>query len=119
MKEETLLVIALPFFLSTVLFEYFFLKERPNVVGHTLKDTLASLSMGIGFLGWDFLVKGFTLAAYATAYQFRVFEMGDSIWSYLGLLIALDFFYYWYHRTHHEIRILLGSTCQSSLFATL
>ena len=106
MKEETLLVIALPFFLSTVLFEYFFLKDRPNVVGHTLKDTLASLSMGIGFLGWDFLVKGFTLAAYATAYQFRVFEMGDSIWSYLGLLIALDFFYYWYHRTHHEIRIL-------------
>ena len=26
------------------------MKDRPNVVGHTLKDTLASLSMGIGFL---------------------------------------------------------------------
>ena len=106
MKEETLLVIAIPFFLVTVLFEYFLLKDRPNVVGHTLKDTLASLSMGIGFLGWDFVVKGFTLAAYAVAYQFRIFEMGDSILSYFALLIALDFCFYWYHRTHHEIRIL-------------
>ena len=106
MKEETLLVIAIPFFLITVLFEYFFLKGRPNVVGHTLKDTVASLSMGIGFLGWDFLVKGFTLAAYATAYQFRLFEMGDSLLSYFCLFIALDFCFYWYHRTHHEVRIL-------------
>lgn len=106
MKEETLLVIAIPFFLITVLFEYFFLKGRPNVVGHTLKDTVASLSMGIGFLGWDFLVKGFTLAAYAAAYQFRLFEMGDSLLSYFCLFIALDFCFYWYHRTHHEVRIL-------------
>ena len=106
MKEETLLVIAIPFFLATVLFEYFFLRDRPNVVGHTLKDTLASLSMGIGFLGWDFLVKGFTLGAYALAYQYRVFEMGDSLLSYVVLLFALDFCFYWYHRTHHEVRIL-------------
>jgi len=106
MNEKALLLIAIPFFLSTVLFEYFFLKNRPNVVGHTLKDTLASLTMGIGFLGWDFLVKGFTVAAYATAYQYRLFEMGDSLVSYFGLLVATDFFFYWYHRTHHEVRIL-------------
>lgn len=106
MNEEMLLAIALPFFLTTVVLEYVFLKKRPNVVGHTLKDTLASLTMGVGFLGWDFLVKGFTVAAYAFAYEFRVVEMGDSFLSYAVLFIALDFFYYWYHRTHHEIRIL-------------
>ena len=51
MKEETLLVIALPFFLNCPL-EYFF-KGPANVVGHTLKDTLRVSVWELVF-GWDF-----------------------------------------------------------------
>jgi sterol desaturase/sphingolipid hydroxylase (fatty acid hydroxylase superfamily) len=78
--------------------------------GYELRDTATSLSMGIGNvivnLGWKLVV----IAVYAAAYTVSPIRLpADNPLTWVALFFADDFLYYWYHRTHHTIRILWAS----------
>ncbi len=78
-----------------------------NELGYTVKDTAASLSMGLGSLVWD-VVWGrlITIAGTAAVYTITPLRIEFS-WALLPLfLLAQDFCYYWSHRSHHVIRVL-------------
>ena len=108
-----LIYYAIPFFLATIGIERWLLHRReredgPEVAlaGFTPKDSAASLAMGLGFLAVEIVLKLLPFAGLAWLYQFRLFEIPVVWWSWILLLFAEDFCYYWFHRLHHEVRTL-------------
>jgi len=108
-----LIYYAIPFFLATIGIERWlvFRREREGdtearLAGFTPKDSAASLSMGLGFLGVEIVLKLLPFAVLAWLYQFRLFDIPVVWWSWILLLFAEDFCYYWFHRLHHEVRTL-------------
>ncbi|MFP2927925.1 sterol desaturase family protein [Pyxidicoccus sp. 3LG] len=104
---------AIPVFIITVIAEFFWVKKlrdegRP-LVGHTWKDTLASLSMGLGnatiALGWKFVA----FAGYAFLYELTPLRVGTGVFAWVLLFFAEDLCYYWFHRVHHESRFFWAS----------
>ena len=74
--------------------------------GYKGKDSAASLAMGIGFLVFQAPMKVLVIAGYVWLYQHRVFDLEVGVATWLMLLFAEDFCFYWYHRLHHTVRIL-------------
>jgi sterol desaturase/sphingolipid hydroxylase (fatty acid hydroxylase superfamily) len=100
----TILLWAIPFFFLTMLIEWR-LTRKHDVKGYRLKDSAASLAMGVGNLGILFGAKVVTLAIFLAVYEHRLFEIPtEAWWVWLLLIPAEDFCYYWYHRAGHEIR---------------
>ncbi|SEU37621.1 sterol desaturase family protein [Stigmatella erecta] len=108
-----LIVLAIPFFIVSLVAEGLIVRKlkregRP-LVGHTVKDTAASLSMGLGNLAINLGWKGIAFAAYVALYQLTPLRLGTGPWAWVLLFFADDFCYYWFHRVHHECRFFWAS----------
>ena len=84
--------------------------DDDGALGYERRDTVTSLSMGIGSVainvGWKLVV----LAAYTGAYLLAPFHLpADNPLTWIALFVADDFAYYWFHRTHHEVRLFWAS----------
>lgn len=108
-----LIYYAIPFFLGTVGLESWLLYRKrreggseSKLAGFTTKDSIASLSMGLGFLAVNAGLRLLPFAGLAWLYQFRLFDIEPVWWAWVLLLFAEDFCYYWFHRLHHEVRML-------------
>lgn len=104
-----LIYYAIPIFLVTVTLESIFTrrarKRGAAILAYEGKDTLASLTMGVGNVFIAAMTKGVWLLAWAFLYEHRLFELPENAWwVWLLLLVAEDFFYYWFHRVSHEVR---------------
>ena len=110
---SNLLVFSIPGFLTLLLLEVLWTRRRahegaPILLGYEKKDTFASLAMGIG----NVLISAFTtlgaVALWTWGYQHRTLDLGQPAhwWSWLVLFLAEDLCYYWFHRTHHGVRLL-------------
>ena len=104
--ENDITVYAAPIFIISILIEMYF-ADRLKLKIHEKKDSWASIGMGLGSLvigvGMKFLA--FTLMFYL--YQFKIFELKINIWwTWVLLLFADDFIFYWHHRLSHQVRIL-------------
>ncbi len=73
------------------------------------KDTVSSLSMGIGNVLIGLFTKGMVFGAYMLVYQFYIFDIGYAWWAWVLLFFAEDFSYYWFHRTAHSARYFWAS----------
>ena len=108
-----LIYYAIPFFLGTIGIERWLVHRRERegrsevaLAGYTPKDSVASLAMGSGFLLIEILLALLPFAGLVWLYQFRLFDIPVVWWSWILLLFAEDFCYYWFHRLHHEVRTL-------------
>jgi len=108
-----LIYYAIPFFLGTLLLEHWLVYRRAQqegtdtkLAGFTTKDSIASVTMGLGFLAINTVLALLPFAGLAWLYQFRLFDIPVVWWSWVLLLFAEDFCYYWFHRLHHEVRTL-------------
>lgn len=80
---------------------------RPaDVVGYELRDTFASLAMGVGSLIVGVAVAFLRVPFFAWLYEHRFVDLSVFWWSPALLLLAEDLCYYWFHRLHHEVRVL-------------
>ncbi|MCD0449789.1 sterol desaturase family protein [Actinocorallia sp. API 0066] len=107
-----LILYAIPFFVLFLVLEIASFRYLPDddERGYDLRDTRTSLLMGLGNvvlnLGW----KAVVLAVYAAAYTLTPLRMDPSHWwTWALLFLAEDLVYYWYHRTHHTVRVLWAS----------
>ncbi|HVG57036.1 MAG TPA: sterol desaturase family protein [Hyalangium sp.] len=104
---------AIPFFVVSLIVEGFVAKrlkdEGRDVIGHTVKDTAASLAMGLGNLVVTLFWKGVAFAFYTVLYQLTPLKMGSGLLAWVLLFFAEDLCYYWYHRVHHESRFFWAS----------
>lgn len=99
-------VYAVPIFIISIFLEMYF-ADRLKLKIHDKKDSFASIGMGLGSLvigvGMKFLA--FSLMFYL--YQFKIFDLKMNVWwTWVLLLFADDFIFYWHHRLSHEVRIL-------------
>jgi sterol desaturase/sphingolipid hydroxylase (fatty acid hydroxylase superfamily) len=103
---------AIPVFVICLALEAlsFYLLPDEDEVGYEIRDSRTSLTMGIGNviinIGWKLVV----LAAYAGAYLLAPVHLpANHPLTWIALFLADDFVYYWYHRTHHRIRVCWAS----------
>ena len=73
------------------------------------KDTLCTSGLVVGNILISLIIKGATLALHFYLYQFRVFDIYNSIPVWLLWVLSfvlIDFVFYIYHRCSHKIRFL-------------
>ncbi|NVJ04117.1 sterol desaturase family protein [Myxococcus sp. AM001] len=108
-----LIALAIPVFALTVIAEAFWVKKQRDegrpMVGHTWKDTAASLSMGLGNVAINVLWKGVAFAGYLALYHLTPLRMGFGALAWVLLFFADDLCYYAFHRVHHESRFFWAS----------
>ncbi len=100
---------AVPFFFVTVILESLITRhERPKK--YEIRDTAASITMGIGSLVSGILNKIFVVWLLFGAYEnFRIFTIPFTWWAWVLILFADDICYYFLHRYGHEVRFLWAS----------
>ncbi len=96
--------LAIPAFIVLLLVEIAVARIRGRDA-YELKDTAASLTMGLGNLALKLLLGGMAVAASVAVYRHRLFDIGHAWWAFVILLFAEDLAYYWFHRLSHEHRI--------------
>ena len=103
--------VAIPFFVALVVLEAVIsgwrrARGRDAGRGYEPRDTAASLAMGLGSVAIGLVGKGVELALFRAAFEFRLFELGTGALVFAAAMLADDFCYYWFHRVHHEVRLL-------------
>jgi len=107
-----LIVTAIPFFVAFIVIEVASLWFAPDddEVGYEVRDTVTSLSMGVGSVAVGIAYKSLQLVVYAALYAVTPLRLDTSLWwVWVVIVVAEDLAYYWYHRAHHEVRILWAS----------
>ena len=98
---------AVPLFVVAVLAEMIWAKFRAPEA-YEPKDTLISLSFGLGSTVAGAMLGGFALWLMLLAYDYRVVDFGAewwAVWWAWPLCFVLDdLAYYWVHRAGHRIR---------------
>jgi sterol desaturase/sphingolipid hydroxylase (fatty acid hydroxylase superfamily) len=101
-------IFAIPFFLLLIGIEvYLNYKERKN--NYILKDSLASISMGLGSIVSDIIAKSIAFIGFVWLFEHYGFFKEQLSWTVLGWVLLFfldDFTFYWHHRLSHEFRIL-------------
>jgi sterol desaturase/sphingolipid hydroxylase (fatty acid hydroxylase superfamily) len=106
-----ILIYAIPFFVLLLVVEYvsFVLAGEDalaGLVGYEARDTRTSVTMGLGRVVVDLLLKVAIVAGYAGLYELSPLRLHPGDWWFWPLLfVADDFSYYWYHRVHHVCRV--------------
>jgi sterol desaturase/sphingolipid hydroxylase (fatty acid hydroxylase superfamily) len=78
--------------------------------GYGTRDTVTSLSMGIGNVLINLFWKGVVVTIYAALYSLTPLRLPqDAWWVWVLLFFADDYAYYWYHRVSHEVRLFWAS----------
>ena len=107
-----IIAMAIPFFLLFILIEIVSLWFAPDEDerGYDAADTATSLAMGLGNVVVGIGYKAAALVALAAGYQLTPLRIDPHFWpAWVVLLLADDFAYYWFHRAHHEVRLLWAS----------
>lgn len=101
-----IITFAIPFFVVTVILEAVVMRGKKEVRGYELKDTFASLAMGVGSLVAKLPTIAIVYAVNLQLYEHRIVDWPQVWWVWPVALIAEDFCYYWFHRSGHEVRLL-------------
>jgi sterol desaturase/sphingolipid hydroxylase (fatty acid hydroxylase superfamily) len=99
---------AIPFFVLTVILEVI-LTVKVKLNDYEFKDAATSILMGLGNVAIGLVTKVMVLAIFMFIYKYKVFTIPFAWWSWVILLFAEDFCYYWFHRVSHESRFFWAS----------
>lgn len=104
-----IILFAIPFFILAMLLELY-VTIKQGIKGYEVKDSLASISMGLGNVFLGFLSKALVIVSFFYIYDnYRFFTIPVTWWSFILILFADDFAYYWFHRISHECRLFWAS----------
>jgi sterol desaturase/sphingolipid hydroxylase (fatty acid hydroxylase superfamily) len=101
---SVIIAYSVPVFLALMVAEMFL--RRAGARGYERRDTLTSLAMGLGNVAVHGLLKAFTFGFSVWLSQFALLDLSHGWWIWLLLIPAEDLCYYWFHRAHHEVRVL-------------
>jgi sterol desaturase/sphingolipid hydroxylase (fatty acid hydroxylase superfamily) len=76
---------------------------------YSLPDAVANMSCGIQQQVTGVLFKTILFAGYVWVYEHRLWTIPETWWSFVLVFIGVDFFYYWFHRSTHEVSVLWGT----------
>ncbi|RYV00512.1 sterol desaturase [Shewanella sp. OPT22] len=104
---EWLLVVLAPIFFLCILLEYFLgirKNKLPENAQYKLPEVLCNFSLAGLHQVTDLLAGLFIAQLYLSVFGFRLFDIEMTVWTFILLLVAQDFCYYWFHRASHRIR---------------
>jgi sterol desaturase/sphingolipid hydroxylase (fatty acid hydroxylase superfamily) len=100
-----LIFMALPVFAFLIVAEVVFTSLQGGGV-YALKDFAGSMSQ----LGINSVVRlgtgGALIGLHFFLYQFRVFDVPNTVWGWIFTFVVIDFVFYWYHRGQHRVRFM-------------
>jgi sterol desaturase/sphingolipid hydroxylase (fatty acid hydroxylase superfamily) len=112
---EKLILGAIPFFLLSIALEAAALahaarehagEDDRRPIGYERRDTRTSMTMGLGHLAVGGAWKLVWAAILAVIYVASPLHLPTHAWfTWVLLVVADDFSYYWYHRGHHRVRL--------------
>jgi alkylglycerol monooxygenase len=74
---------------------------------YRINDAVTNIGLGIGQQVTGIFLKTVLFFGYLYLYEhFRFFSLESSLINWVILFLAVDFFYYWFHRLSHEINAL-------------
>lgn len=104
-----IILYAIPFFILAMIIEIVY-TIKFNLKSYHTKDSVTSLSMGIGNVILGFISKAIVITAFYFVYDnFRIFTIPIALWSFILIFFADDFSYYWFHRISHQCRLFWAS----------
>jgi sterol desaturase/sphingolipid hydroxylase (fatty acid hydroxylase superfamily) len=108
-------VYAIPGFILLLAGEWWLLHRRHRAGTLTRgrpyesRDTWASLAMGGGILVIGAGIKLVQFGFATWLWERHLWDLGTSVWTWVGAVVAFDLAYYWDHRWRHEVRFLWAS----------
>ncbi|WP_067692481.1 sterol desaturase family protein [Nocardia jejuensis] len=103
------LLYAVPVFILSVAVEAFSLRDHDHekTTGYLAKDTRTSLSMGVGSLVSSLIFKLATLVVFVFLWEYVApwHIPTDTWWSWLLLMVVVDFAWYCNHLFSHRVRL--------------
>ena len=94
---------AVPAFILLILVEMVWAR-RNAPEKYEPKDTLSSLSFGLGNSVVGLFAGGAIFASMLWVYQFRLATIPWTWWAWIACFVLDDLAYYWFHRTAHRVR---------------
>jgi len=104
MENISFLAFAMPAFFLFVWLEYKLAqkKKRPEIFNY--ESSVSNISIGLAERLINLFIAGsFYQAFYFIYNNYRIFDIPSNFLIWIGLLLATDFVWYWYHRMGHEI----------------
>ncbi|MFD4866784.1 sterol desaturase family protein [Streptomyces sp. NPDC058412] len=82
--------------------------DDEELTGYDLKDHAASITTGLGALGWSTLMRAVALGLYVPVYEYVApWHLSPSFWgTWVVLFFGVDFLLYWNHRASHAVRLI-------------
>ena len=103
-----ILALAVPLFLVFIFIEYW-VARRQGKEYFNFADSVSNLNVGIAERLSDVFVTGAFYFVYDYLHQhYAIWQIQPSWYTWLLLLLATDFVWYWYHRLGHEVNLLWG-----------
>ena len=102
---SNLVLFSIPAFIIAMVIEGLWARRHPAVRGYELRDTAASLALGLMNVAISAGTKLLAIPFYLWLYAHRVADLGTAWWVWVLLFFAEDCCYYWFHRVHHEVRL--------------
>jgi sterol desaturase/sphingolipid hydroxylase (fatty acid hydroxylase superfamily) len=103
---SNLVLYSIPLFIIAMVVEGYWTRRRPTLKGYEKRDAAASMTMGLFNVILSGLVKLIPIPLFVVLYNHRIADIGSAWWTWIVLLFAEDLCYYWFHRVHHEVRLL-------------
>ncbi|WP_076541251.1 sterol desaturase family protein [Shewanella sp. UCD-KL21] len=104
---EILLLVLAPLFVLCILLEWF-LGVRANKLPESAKYTPMEVACNFCLAAMhqltDILAGLFIAKLYLMVFDWKLFDIQMGVGSFIALMIAQDFCYYWFHRASHGVR---------------
>ncbi|MBW0280246.1 sterol desaturase family protein [Shewanella xiamenensis] len=104
---EVLLLVLAPLFFVCMLLEWYLGDRRqklPVSARYYPKEVLCNFSLAAMHQGVDILAGLLIAKLYLAVFGWKLFDIQMGPFSFVLLMIAQDFCYYWFHRASHRVR---------------
>ncbi|WP_428611812.1 sterol desaturase family protein [Shewanella sp.] len=104
---EVLLLVLAPLFFVCILLEWYFGDRKghlPDNARYQLPEVLCNFTLAGLHQGADILTGLLIAKLYLWFFDWRLLDIQMGLGSFIALLIAQDFCYYWFHRASHRVR---------------
>lgn len=102
-REQLLLLITTPLYIGVILLEMV-LSHYRHRGAYTVKDTITNLYLMVLNSGIDLLFRAVYVVIFQVLYTHRIVEITSPVWYWIGLIVGMDFLFYWLHRIDHFCR---------------
>jgi sterol desaturase/sphingolipid hydroxylase (fatty acid hydroxylase superfamily) len=106
---KSLIVYSIPAFFILIAIELIIDKIKKTHL-YRLNDMVSNINTGIVQQVTGVLLKILNIGVYIWIYDnYRITTIPLTWYSWVLLLLGVDFFYYWFHRLSHEVSVLWGT----------